>query len=492
MQHQETDMKNYRATRYSNKVFYFILFLVFTLFFSTIHPLVPFCTDDWININIARPFYPSFFCWNPTKVFPESLEPLASMFAAYVIYPFIHEYTYAFIFTNAITVSLFITIYLSSLHKLLEDRFKISNWICICIVLIFTIFHFLILKVNDNNNDFLLHATDCNCYYHYIIPTLLNASLVMWLMRQNIDLKQMDTISLSCLCLFVYLALFSNLYSSVILIAYVGAVLLFRLISFNKKNNKWLGRFVRYNSFYIIILVCWLLIQLFEVNGIRANAYGHLKDPFWSSVGSTINNFFSVKYNSYFLFTTFGTIIATILVFLKNKKRITSINNNNKILILSLLLTNLYLILLSSKVDPENVLKGNIIFSSVFFFLLMIALCLGFLSKHSKYVKIILPFLLFILFASLNSRNAVFRDVLFEFGYDTQSYIEHNNNIIKQVTDADALGNHEVIINVPEFENPGHYPLSDDCSNFVGFSLYKHNIIKNRIITHFSTSSNNR
>lgn len=486
-----TDMMEIRAKKYSNRMFYSILFLFFTLFFTIIHPLVPFCTDDWININIARPFYPSIFCWNPTKVFPESLEPLASMVAAYIIYPVIHDYVYAFIITNAITISSFITIYLSSLHKLLEDKYRINQWSCICIVSIFTILHFLILKVNDNNNDFLWHATDCNCYYHYIIPTLLNASFVMWLMRHNINLKKMDTCSLSCLCFITYLALFSNLYSSVILIAYVGAFLFFNLIDFNKNYNKWLWSYTRQYSFYIIILVCWLLIQMFEVNGTRANAYGHLKDPFWSSVVSTIDNLLSIKYNIYFLITVFGTIIATILVFLKNKNKFSSIFKNYKVTLLSLLLSNIYLILLSSKVDSENVLKGNIVFSSVFFFLLIIALCLGFLYSYSKYIKLTLPFLIFILFASLNSRNSVFRDILFEFGYDAQTYIEQNRNIIKQVTDADALGCHEVIINVPEFENPGHYPLSDDCSNFVGFSLYKHNIIKNRIITHFNTSSNN-
>lgn len=472
-------------------VFYLIIFFFFTFYFSIIHPLIPFCTDDWININIARPFYPSLYSWNPTKVFPECLEPLVSMFAAFIIYPIIHDYVYAFIITNAVTVSFFISIYLYSLHRLIEKKYNIGNITCFGLVSIFTILHFLILKVNETNNDFLWHSTDCNCYYHYIIPTLLNASLVMWLMRHDINLKQMNSVSLSCLCFITYLSLFSNLYCSVILISYVGSCLFFKLLSIDKKQEKWFWVYIQQNSFYIAIIVCWLFIQLLEVNGLRANTYGHLNDPFVKMLVSTIRNFINIKYNHYFTFFAFGSFLLVTVVLLVKKKLISCIKKNKNI-IASLLLTNTYLILLSSKVDTENVLKGYIVFSSVFFFLLIITLCLALLSKKLKRFAIIYPLLIFLLLGGINNRNSVFRGILYEYGYNEKAYIAYNKDIVKQVINADVLGESEVIINVPNFENPGHYPLSNDCSNFVGFTLYKHNILKNRIKTQFNTYLNNQ
>jgi len=471
-------------------IFFTSIFICFVIYFTIAHPLVPFCTDDWINVNIARPFYPSIYSWNPTKIFPESLEPIVSMFAAYILYPIIGDYTYSLIFVNAVTVSLFIILYLYSFYRLLNHFFKTSQFGGFCITIIFALFHFLILKVQDSDNDFLWHATDCNCYYHYIIPTLFCASLVMWFMRSQVDLKSMDNVSLSILFLSLYLALFSNLYSSVILIAYVGARLCINLISFDKKRKRWVNDFCSENRILLIITTVWLIIQLFEVNGIRANAYGHLEDPFIDSLLLTINNYLHLQYNKLFLLITIACLLlAVVFVIIEKKKKQNTIFSKYFLLIvLSLFLSISYLLLLSSKVDAENVTKGNIIFAFAFYYLLLSGLCMGYIINKNQQSQMFFPILLFLIIFNLNSRTRTFKNILCEFGYDTKSYVEFNQKIIDQVCDADAKNQKQVTIRVPSFERPGKYPLSDDCSNFVGFTLYKHNIIKNRILTSFSTS----
>ena len=69
-----------------NWTFYTLLFLLFFVFFSQCHPLVPFDSDDWINMGIARRAYPTLAYWNPTKVFPECFEPLVCSIYYYATY----------------------------------------------------------------------------------------------------------------------------------------------------------------------------------------------------------------------------------------------------------------------------------------------------------------------------------------------------------------------------------------------------------------------
>ena len=129
-----------------NRLLLFLSFLFFVFYFGLIHPLVPFDTDDWMNMSIVRPLYPSLNWWNPTKVFPERLEPAVAMFAVRFITPIIGDYINALILANAIVVSFFITCYLYFVQKLLNDKFQLSPLSNFCIIVLFVLLHFLILK----------------------------------------------------------------------------------------------------------------------------------------------------------------------------------------------------------------------------------------------------------------------------------------------------------------------------------------------------------
>ena len=69
-----------------NRLLFLIGFLTLVFYYGLIHPLVPFDTDDWINLTISRPLYPSLHSWNPTKVFPERLEPAAATVAVVALF----------------------------------------------------------------------------------------------------------------------------------------------------------------------------------------------------------------------------------------------------------------------------------------------------------------------------------------------------------------------------------------------------------------------
>jgi len=467
----------------SKWTFYTVLFIVFFVFFSQIHPLVPFNSDDWINMGMARRAYPSFAYWNPTKVFPECFEPIAAMFAAYCVTPIIGDYLSAQIVTNAAIVSLFIILYLFSTHRLLEYKFNVGKLLGFGLVTLYALFHFLILRTGWSNNEYLWYSHDCNCYYHYTIPNLLCASLVMWLMRHNVQGIK-DKLTIGILVFVTYLALCSNLYSTIILTAYLGSTLVIDLFKTNRKEAHWLNSFIRNHSYSLTVIALWFIVQLIEANGRRATSYGHLDRSLIDEVVSTFKYFVHIHYNLKFLALVFFSIItAKAYNYFKVKKNVTHFGRIPVILIFALFLSTAYLILLSSRVSVTYIQRGDVIFSYAFFLLLLTILCISYLCIKIRYFKLTIPFLILFVFYEQNTQGNVYKEIQHEYGLDAQSCLKLDRYIIGRVCEADAQGLDTVIIKVPKFNDDDNWPLSKDLSENLGTTLYKHNVTKRKITT---------
>lgn len=468
-----------------NRLLLFLSFLAFVFYFGQIHPLVPFDTDDWMNMSIVRPLYPSLNWWNPTKVFPERLEPAVAMFAVRFLVPIIGDYINALILANAIVVSFFISCYLYFVYKLLYDKFRLSSLCYFCILAIFVLLHFLLLKTKETGNDHLLYAEDCNCYYHYIIPNLLCSCLVLWLMRHDSwDWK--NYIQTTIIILVTYLALCSNLYSTVILIAYIGAKLLYDLFECNKKERRWLSLYIKQHAYCIIVLFLWLIVQLIEVNGIRANAYGHVNDPLAEMVLSTIKSSFAVQFNIGVIFFAALTFLsAKILDFISGRQPFFHIGKRQIVIVLAAILSFFYLVLLSSKVKPENMQKGEVIFSYAFFILLLLILCVGYLCSRIKGLRYFLPLLILLVTFNIRNVRSTFLGVQCLWGITEYECIVHDRNFIDQARYAEALGQDSVTILVPKFDLKDNWPLAFDSSEGICATLSKHFVIKRYIKSEF-------
>ena len=288
------------------------------------------------------------------------------------------------------------------------------------------------------------------------------------------------------LIIVTYFALCSNLYSTVILIAYIGAKLVYELIACNKREAKWLGSYIKHNSYFLVVLFLWLVVQLIEVNGIRANAYGHVDDSLSDYILLSTQNLLALRFN-------IGVIVFLALVLLGAKAyhtlaehhRMNHIGKQQVILILAAILSLLYLILLSSKVKPENMLKGQIVFSWIFFLLLLAILCLGYLCSKNKAIRCLLPLaILLVVFNLKNIRNE-FLGVQCQWGTTEYECIDTNRDIINQVRYAEALGQDSVVIRVPKFDLKDNWPLAFDCGWAVGGTLRKHNVVRRHLRTSF-------
>lgn len=464
-----------------NVVFYAIIFLVYIVFYGIIHPVVPFDSDDWLFISTTRHPYPSLELWNPTKLLPECLEPIIALAATYFLAPIFGDHLTAWIFANAATISAFITLYLYSAHKLIERKFHLSSLCNFVILIFFILLHFWVLRAFPSDNDYLWYSHDANCYYNYTIPNLLCASIVMWLMRHTEPIELTKTKGIFLL-FSLYWALCSNLYSTVILIAYIGAHLTLDLIRRDHKEARWLRNYIHRNWFFLSIIALWLIVQIFESCGKRANAYGGLFTPFLSSLITTIKTLIHTKINHKFCFFSVSFLLAYCIMHRKKTGSFFPQMHTGGFAIPSALILSLsYLILLSSRVEPSYIGKGEVIFAFAFFYLFLVLLCICYLCSHFRMTKVFIPFMIAVAFFDMNQNERVFRDIQFEYGWDAKACIEFDRKLIQKVQWEESLGRDTVIIKVPKFEDDDNWPLCPSLSPLLSNALYKHNIIQRKM-----------
>lgn len=464
-------MKQYRI---QDSIFYSFLLVGFVVFYFKAHPIIPFDADDWDNLNFFRGAYPSLEKWNPTKVFPECFEPLAGLFAAYIVKPMLGDYLDALILTNSLVLSLFIIGYLYQVHKLIEEQMGLSNVCCYFLVALFILFHFLILRWDNINNEYLWFSPNANCYYHYTIPNLLCCSLVLYLLRHGLS-GIWSTKKTAISVLLFYLALCSNLFSTIILVAYFGARLLVNLFNIEKG----IFCYIKQHRVELLFVLSWVVIQIIEANGARASN-AHLDDSIVDYAVLTLRNFFHIHYNVFFITICFLSIGGAFCVHRYLFQKSFHVNKQLMVLSISLFLATAYQILLCSRVDPTYIQKGQVIFPFAFYFLLLVILCFSYLAKNVHWVKIFLPMIVFVSIFEINDRYKVYRDVQFEFTDNLEFCEEFDRVLIEEARLAAMRGEDSLVCIVPNFGFWDNWPFG---YNFLqmGTTLQKHGVVPRKI-----------
>jgi len=473
----------------SDLIYYLFSLILLFIFFTQIHPLVPFDSDDWEYLITDRGALPALRNWNPSKVLPECLHAIVGAIAAFLVNPIIKDFFYSVIYTHAAVVSLFLILYLYSTQRLLEWKFKIGKTCSHVIICIFSLLHFLILRTQNSNNEYLWFSHDCTCYYHYIIPSLLCTSLVMWLIRH--DPKELKRPAEISILLFVtYLALFSSLYSNIVLVVFVGTSLLIDFLKIDKNTKKWFIQFCKNKAYYFLVILLWFVVLWYEGHGRRGNSYGYLHAPLLVCVKQTISYFIHIRYNIKFILLVLGILVCAKFYDWKNvHKKWYYVGHLQIILLLSLCLSAIYLILLSSRVDFSYITRGDVILSYAFFLLLLVAFGLAYLCSNFKIAKIISPMIIFFIFFEINTNNNVFKDVQNEHNLNAQKCLELSKDLVDQTRMADAAGLDSAIIYIPRYGQEDNWPLSIYTSENFGITLYKYGITKRKITTIFKTKS---
>lgn len=486
---QTPDMRDEKMTEKKEKLcrigWYVLVFGFLYIWFTRIKPLVAYDGDDWLYLSFVRRAVPIWKDWNPARVLPEVLMPLCGAVAAYGVMPLTGDYIGSITIVSAAVTSGFIVVYVWCFEQLMRHWFNLKTARRILVSALFLLLHFMVFRGDTSNNNYLFHCWDLTCVYYYLIPALLNCSLVMYMMAHS-DCREMmaakETEKASVFLAVAYFAVFSNLPSSVILGIYAGVRILVDLIRSWKKVD-WKA-YLKDHMIHGVILFAWLLSAVFELTGARAQDDMGYRLPFLQGLKETTYRFLLVLKNSNeaFLLFTVVVVVLALVVFLRSRKQ----QQEKELLwlvgetVLCAVIMLAAVLILCTKVDITYVERSEYLFGLYFYgFLILLTALLYVLSRHPR-LWAVLPLLLCILASYINTDGMTFMDSNLQC-CEPNVCKAINEDIIEQITTASMAGQEVVTIYVPVTERPGNWPHASFVGDRIANTLYEHGLLNGPI-----------
>lgn len=477
-----------KKEKFWEALWYAAVFAFFYIWFSRIHPLIVYDCDDWTYIAYVRRATPIWGEWNPAKVFPEVLLPFFSGIILHSLVPLTGDFITGFAMGHALVVSGFITVYVWALTALLRRSFSLSRITGVLCGTLFLIFHFLVFRTQDSGNGYLFHCEDLNCYYNYLLPALLNAILILYMMgNPNFEklLVQAEPAKTGIFYVIVYFAIFSNLVTSGMLAAFAGSHLLLNLLKSVKKFK--LMDYIKANANWLVILIMWFVSAIFELSGGRASG---------SSASITLQSLRDTAFclkevligcNSLFWLSVFAIIVLASAQFLLTKNKAedeaTVLKHLTPLLVAAAALL-IYMLVLCAMVWSGTIYRSEYSFPLFFYGFLVVFLALGYLLKKQSKLMLLLPLLVVFLVSDINTNGKTFEDSLMS-DYGAQTCADISRDILRQYMEADRAGLTETTIYVPAHvadpETEDNWPHSLVLLPRIGTALYEQGILSRPI-----------
>lgn len=470
-------------------IWYIVVFLFAYVWFTRIHPLVVFDSDDWYFISSVRRGVPLRGAWNPARVLPETLMPLVSNTAVFLLYPKTGDYLGSITIGSAVVVSVFIVQYVYCFVKMMERLFSWSAQESITVSAIFFALHFLALSSQASGNQYLFYCWDLTCYYFYLIPSLLNASLVMFMTKNaqfdEFWLESGHWMKKGLFLLVLYLAVFSNLPSCGILAAFAGSKVLFGLIDKVKYRNTW-SSYLKRTTLYFWILILWLVSAVFELFGGRAAQASSDAGDFIQSIRYILEALShpTVYSGKTFILTTFLLLGAGVAVWLLTWKK-DSFSRAFLYLAMSFVVSIaallLYMVLLMAKVSWYSVFRSEFLFGLFFYLILLLMLSLGYVLHRLPKSALAVPVLLYVLLTCINTTGQTFLESNMD-NYPADICKAIGNDLVEQFVQADQAGLEYFELYVPVFKKDLNWPLYSGYNGFaIADALYEQGVTNRRL-----------
>lgn len=466
---------------------YFLLVFCFLfIFFTQIHPLVIFDCDDWRYIFFVRDPFPKLHEWNPTRIFPECFMPLTGYFSAYVLMPLVGDYLHAVTYVVALELGLLITGYLYLFYRLVsgEDGGRLR---AICGTTVFFALHFLILKTQAYDNWHLFWTYNLTCVYYYLMPTLMNASLVLWMLQRGRLSELYGRLAMmqrGLLWIVLYFAIFSNILHNIVSIAFLAAYSVWDFYC----DEAWsdFRRWARSHWMELVILFLWLVCLFFEAHGGRAHEIGWADLP-WRETLHYAGQIWPMTKHSVMV-ACFAIILFAAGVLWRGcrTQREQAARRQLLVVFACILLVFFYLFALCTKVNAWYILRVDVAFCYFFYFLLLTGLAMNAVARRYPVVVQGMPLLaVLVLLLSLNNPRENFRESIFS-NVPAQICYDMGNDIIWQMMSADRAGKEEVVVPVAVCPVSGNYPLVIDLmERTVPQGLFRQGILQRQLKIHF-------
>ncbi|MDY3578584.1 hypothetical protein RCP77_07815 [Enterobacter kobei] len=454
-------------------VLFTFVFAVVAVFFTAIHPVTIISGDEWINLSSGRQAYPQWGGFNPIKVVPEVAFPLFGNIASSVVMPLGFTFLEAIAYLTAVLVALLVAAFLHQFYQLMRQTVGLSTYISSVLVIFYLLCLFgLFRTLNNNNSPYLLWEQNLTCYYHYVLPTLINGTVSLYMLRVSTELKHLfyeKPVFSGSLILAIYLCVFSNIFASVILAVMCGVVLLIDFI----RNRFNIVSTIKALPFHCIALLMWIISALFKMNGGRADNMAKEHLDISGSVNALIS-LFKLTELTFFCVLSVGIICGIFFLFFRMSDA--SKARNFLVLIASGAITTLALILICAKASANYAYRPVAMWGTFMYLIVASSVGLGYLMERVKAVHYIAPIVLLCLVNKATDQYHSLRE-------------SHNGNVpfsvanaigqdmINQVVNAVHSNQRTMILHVPKGGGYGNWPFPTTRGRQISETLKSNGLI---------------
>lgn len=445
-----------------------------------IHPVTIISGDEWINLSSGRQAYPKWGGFNPIKVVPEISLPLFGNIASLIIMPLGFTFFEAIAYLTSFLVASLVVLFLYQFYMLLRESACFSTYVSSVLVIIYLLCLFgLFRTLNNNNSPYLLWEQNLTCYYHYIVPALMNGALAIYLLRKGGTLQRVMTgnfLIAGLMILAVYLCIFSNIFASVFLAIQCGVVMLLSLLSNRFKIS---GTLTKY-PLHVVTLMMWVVSAIFEMNGGRAEMMTkeHL------DISGTISTFASLLKLSDRTFISvliIGALFGVVSSFIR--KPVKTANNARYtfwVSVLSGIITTIALILVCAKASSNYASRPVAMWGFFMYFIMSSSVGLGLLITKYRQLHYVLPIIILCLANKATSQSHSLKESHNgNVPFSVASAI--GQNMINQVKSAVDDNQRIMILHVPKGDDHDNWPFPVTRGKAISETLKSNGIIQRNI-----------
>lgn len=460
------------------------VFAFLLVFFLVYRPLTLDNMDDWTYISFTRRAMPLWNYWNPSRVLPEILMPFGAQLGVWFVLPFTGDYVSAVNIALNVVLCLLITLYICMAAYWLEKQMDIKPGVTVLLTVLFFILHFKSWMSPWIASQHLFYSWSLTTCYYYTVPALVNIVLVLMIgVRKNgQDFWQDDRLIFKgFLVATLYLAVFSNLFSSVILVAYAGCCALenaAKALIKKEKPIKWLKE----NALHIGIVLMWLISAVFELSGGRSRSLDgeeSLIDRVKATILLLLETIERMEDMTFWLCT--GLIVAGFAAAWFLGRREKEGQHYLALMMRHLFcagVTLLGLIVLCAASEPGYIERMDVLIGVVYHILLTAVLSLAYLIRRWKKLLMLVPLAVFIFgFDVLYGIDSFAHSTTWQIPAKTNTQI--NQALIHQIMDAENQGLETVTIKVPEGSSKmSNWPYTTNIGGRMLSTLKNHGIVE--------------
>ncbi len=488
------------------------IFTLIFIFFYKVNPGVPYNGDDWGYFVKSRYLWPNFAIHNPARVLHQLFAPLYGLFSAYIITPLVGDYILGFIVTRALILSTSITLLCVFFYKMCAKLLAVYQensinstysqsqicWLSLCLTIIFISLCFIVFKTTEYSM-LIFSGSTLTIDLAYTVPNIVNSILLCVLIsyRAQGNIVLSGYLQWGFFFLFIYLAMFSLTFSSLIVATYAGSSLLLHIITeHGNLKEKILSTLKSKNNLiksYALLLFLWLTAALADFFGGRIESAEKLYSTVERNVGANILEVF----NQVHIFIYVFAIIFLGAFFILALKKQGHSNADRTLfmhlvgaLIMASLLTLTADALINIKVGA-NLSRPTVAYNFIFLGLMACILSAVFIFKHFPKTLFLIPcFLLILPLEAIMHNKHSYK--LTSAGRNSQYLAQDKARIdnielvstwVNNLKAATARGDTQHALYVPHRD----WPYYDSLAIFIPKALYLHGQIPYKIKVSLST-----